>query len=155
MRRMIAIAVMCLFVLGSSLPIQAQNPGFNKLSASISGTTLSVTFKLTGLGDATTVAVTLSDDVSFTCTSHGQGGTVTTSAHQTLNETTTFTVGPKPGTSSGTVSFTPDCPGSQKVGGPVVFSNVSISASATTGTAGPVAITNVNGVFVCSNLTNC
>ena len=122
----------------------AQNPSFNKLSATTTGNTLTVNFKLTGLGNATTVDVTLSDEFDFTCTSRGKSGTQTTSAHQTINQTTTFSVGPKPGTSSGTVSFEATCPGSQTASG-AIFRNVSISATASTGSAGPVAITGPSG----------
>jgi len=146
MRRITAIAVMSLFVLASSSPVLAQNPSFNKLDASISSTTLTVTFKLTGLGNATTVDVTLTGGADFTCTSHGHD-TQITSAHQTINQTTTFNVGPKPGTTSGSVSFTVACPGNQTESG-ALFTNVFISGSASTGSTGSVQITNSTGQII-------
>jgi hypothetical protein len=103
MRKVLTVAALTV-IATISLWAAAQ---FNRLTGSVAGSTLTVDFKLTGLGNET-VDVTLDAAANFDC--QARSGTIT-SAHQTVHTTKSFT--PHNGTTSGSVSATVSCPGSQ------------------------------------------
>lgn len=144
MRKLIAGAVVGLAALAMAGTASADNPHFIRANADIDNQgNLDATFKMAGLGDNVTIAITLSADAeaTYACKNHGNNfpsDPKKSTVAGPVSSTGEFTSG-KNGQVTGSLSVSPppspglDCPGNQReVLVEVSYTNVELSGGGDT-----------------------
>jgi hypothetical protein len=117
MRRLLAVLFAPLLLLAAiATPAQAVSPHFIRASASLSGTSLNVSFKESGLGNDQLITYVASASATATYVCVNRGGANPSAANKTtvtapVSATGTFSSG-KNGTISQTLTISPPGPGS-------------------------------------------
>jgi type II secretory pathway pseudopilin PulG len=138
-RLTLLVAAVLAFAAVAATPALAASPHFvGTPSATVSGNTLTVTFKAAGLGNETTVPITLSGDVTVGSRCYTKSGNKPQAANKQetihVDQTQDFPV--RNGQTTGSFTVTPlstlSCPGGQHV----VIESVDYSNLALTGPGG-------------------